>query len=91
MSRRLTTILIVPLLALGITFAGLSFPKTHAAQSLPSGCTKTQGTITCVTPTTQVGNSSNYKGGSTTTSQGNLTNKKQSTPTCSKPNGACQP
>ena len=35
MSRRLTTILVVPLLALGLTFAALGLPKAYAASGNP--------------------------------------------------------
>jgi hypothetical protein len=50
-----------------------------AAQALPAGCTKYQGTITCPS-SDPVGNSENSGGQSqttdtSTTSQGNLTNK----------------
>jgi hypothetical protein len=53
-----------------------------AAQALPAGCTKDQGVITC-TSSDPVGNSENSGGQSqsrdtSTTSQGNLTNKKNS-------------
>jgi hypothetical protein len=53
-----------------------------AAQALPAGCTKDQGVITC-TSSDPVGNSENSGGQSqtkdtNTTSQGNLTNKKNS-------------
>jgi hypothetical protein len=53
-----------------------------AAQALPAGCTKDQGTVTCAS-SDPVGNSESSGGKSqtkdtTTTSQGNLTNKKNS-------------
>ena len=52
-----------------------------AAQALPEGCHKDQGTITCTT-SDPVGNSESSNGNSqtrdtSTTSQGNLTNKQK--------------
>ena len=58
------------------------YTSPTSAANLPSNCTKVQGTITCETED-PVGNSENSGGNSqtretTTTSQGNLSNKRNS-------------
>jgi Spy/CpxP family protein refolding chaperone len=67
-------ILMLTVAALMVAALTVSAAGAFAAQALPEGCSKDQGKITCTS-----GPGKNQGGvGSTTTSQGNLTNKQQS-------------
>jgi|SRR5215203_633522 len=70
MRKRISLLIAALMLALTMSFGSVA---AFAAQDLPPGCTKDQGTVTCTTTTTSKKNDK-FSETTTTTTQGNTSN-----------------